>query len=136
MRSTKVTDRAKALTITLEWERLAKNADELVEAQALKVISGLMERVGSEAIRTPPRVTTSGNGSVARSCTALRGRPPATPVWWRGSSTTSDARLPVHSLQSRPGTCSLSLSGALKRAAPLQLSQSMARCCAAPSTMR
>ena len=53
MRSTKVTDRAKALTITLEWERLAKNADELVEAQALKVISGLMERVGSEAIRTP-----------------------------------------------------------------------------------
>ena len=36
MRSTKVTDRAKALTITLEWERLAKNADELVEAQALK----------------------------------------------------------------------------------------------------
>ena len=27
MRSTKVTDRAKALTITLEWERLAKNAD-------------------------------------------------------------------------------------------------------------
>ncbi|MDC0218612.1 tyrosine-type recombinase/integrase [Verrucomicrobia bacterium] len=53
MRSTKVTDRAKALTITLEWERLAKNADELVEAQALKVISGLMERVGSEPIRTP-----------------------------------------------------------------------------------
>ncbi len=53
MRSTKVTDRAKALTITLEWERLAKNADELVEAQVLKVISGLMERVGSEAIRTP-----------------------------------------------------------------------------------
>jgi hypothetical protein len=46
MRSTKVTDRAKALTITLEWERLAKNADELVEAQVLKVISGLMERVG------------------------------------------------------------------------------------------
>ena len=53
IRSTKVTERAKALTISLEWERLAKNADELVEAQALKVISGLMERVGSEAIRTP-----------------------------------------------------------------------------------
>ena len=39
MRSTKVTDRARAMTIALEWERLAKNADELVEAQALKVIS-------------------------------------------------------------------------------------------------
>ena len=53
MRSTKVTDRAKAMAIALEWERLAKGIDELVETQARKVISDLMERVGSEAIRTP-----------------------------------------------------------------------------------
>ena len=52
-RSTKVTDRSKAMTIALEWERLAKNLDELVESQARKVVSDLMERVGNEAIRAP-----------------------------------------------------------------------------------
>ena len=41
------------MAIALEWERLAKNVDELVESQARKVVSDLMERVGNEAIRTP-----------------------------------------------------------------------------------
>ena len=52
-RSTKEKDRSKALTIALELERVAKNPDELVEAQARKVVSDLMERVGNEPIRTP-----------------------------------------------------------------------------------
>ena len=44
MRSTKVTDRAKAMEIALEWERLTTGADE----PARTVASGSRERVGSE----------------------------------------------------------------------------------------
>jgi len=51
--STKETDRSKALAIALEWERMAKNPDELVEAQALKFVSDQMQRRGHGAIRTP-----------------------------------------------------------------------------------
>lgn len=55
MRSTKQTDRTKALTEALEFERVAKKivSGDIVETQARKVISDLMERLGNETIRNP-----------------------------------------------------------------------------------
>ena len=55
LRSTKQTDRAKALTIALEWERIAKKADngEVVEGQIRDVINDLLEKVGEPVVKVP-----------------------------------------------------------------------------------
>lgn len=50
MRSTQVTDRDKAMALALEWERLAKGTDELVETPANTVASDSREREGDDFI--------------------------------------------------------------------------------------
>lgn len=53
LRSTKQTDRAKALTFALEMERAART-EALTEAQARRVLDGILERVGDgEKLRCP-----------------------------------------------------------------------------------
>ncbi|MSU61566.1 MAG: site-specific integrase [Pedosphaera sp.] len=54
LRSTKQTDRSKALETALTFERTARRAESLTEEQARKVVSDLMERVGGGRIRTVP----------------------------------------------------------------------------------
>ena len=54
LRSTKQTDRAKAMETALTFERTARRAETLTEEQARKVVSDLMERVGGGRIRTVP----------------------------------------------------------------------------------
>lgn len=58
MRSTKCSDRHKALATALEFERAAKlaRAGELVEAQARKVVADIMERAGGEETLRAPSV--------------------------------------------------------------------------------
>ena len=50
MRSTKVTDRAKAMEIALELERLSKGTDEPADEPARPVVSDSREWVGSEVV--------------------------------------------------------------------------------------
>ena len=50
MRSTKVTDRDKAMEIALELERLSKGTDEPADESARPVASGSRERVGGEVV--------------------------------------------------------------------------------------
>ena len=50
MRSTKVTDRDKAMEIALEWERLTKGTDEPADEPARPVVSESRERVGGEVV--------------------------------------------------------------------------------------
>ena len=50
MRSTKVTDRDKAMEIALELERLAKGTDEPADEPARPVVSDSRERVGGEIV--------------------------------------------------------------------------------------
>jgi hypothetical protein len=59
LRSTKCTERAKALATAFEFERAVKlaGAGNLVEAQARKVLADIMERAGSEETLRSPSVT-------------------------------------------------------------------------------
>ena len=59
LRSTKCTERAKALATAFEFERAVKlaGAGNLVEAQARKVVADIMERAGSEETLRSPSVT-------------------------------------------------------------------------------
>jgi integrase len=56
LRSTKQRDRAKALTIALEWERVDKKVGTggMVESQVRQVINDILERVGEPIISVPP----------------------------------------------------------------------------------
>jgi len=58
LRSTKCTERAKALATAFEFERAVKlaGAGNLVEAQARKVVADIMERAGSEETLRSPSV--------------------------------------------------------------------------------
>ena len=51
-KSTKQTDRKKAMTICLEWSRAAELARQgsLTEAQARKVVSEIVERAGGQSL--------------------------------------------------------------------------------------
>ncbi|MEI7733678.1 MAG: phage integrase SAM-like domain-containing protein [Verrucomicrobiota bacterium] len=55
LRSTKQTDRNKALTIALEWERVDRKIwkGEMVESQVRQVINEMLERVGEPSIPIP-----------------------------------------------------------------------------------
>ena len=57
--STKCTDRQKALSTAIEFERAAKlgRAGNLVEAQARKIVADIMERAGGEETLRAPSVT-------------------------------------------------------------------------------
>jgi integrase len=59
LRSTKCTERAKALATAFEFERAVKlaGAGNLVEAQARKVLADIMERAGGEETLRSPSVT-------------------------------------------------------------------------------
>jgi integrase len=80
LRSTKCTDRNKALAAALEFERASKlaGAGHLVEAQARKVVADIMERAGGdETLRTPSielhfRQWTEGKKASKKSGTAAR----------------------------------------------------------------
>jgi len=58
LRSTKCTDRNKALAAALEFERAAKlaSAGNLVEAQARKIVADIMERAGGDEMLRAPTV--------------------------------------------------------------------------------
>jgi integrase len=58
LRSTKCTDRSKALAAAFEFERAAKlaGAGNLVEAQARKIVADIMERAGSEETLRAPTI--------------------------------------------------------------------------------
>src|SRR5258705_3294779 len=55
LRSTKQTERSKALAIALEWERVDKKTGrgEMVETQVREVIDDILKRVGEPAIPVP-----------------------------------------------------------------------------------
>ena len=58
LRSTKCTERAKALAAAFEFERAAKlaGAGNLVEAQARKIVADIMERAGTEETLRAPTI--------------------------------------------------------------------------------
>jgi len=58
LRSTKCTERAKALAAAFEFERAVKlaGAGNLVEAQARKIVADIMERAGGEETLRAPKV--------------------------------------------------------------------------------
>ena len=56
-KSTKAKDRSRAMSIALEYERLAKTPSSLTEAQVRRSISNLMERIGHDPIRSPSAKT-------------------------------------------------------------------------------
>ena len=53
LRSTKTADKRQAMEIALTFERTSRRAATLTEEQARKVVSDLMERVGSGPVRHP-----------------------------------------------------------------------------------
>src|SRR5688572_10986905 len=55
LRSTKQTDRSKALTTALEWERVDKKLGrgEIVEGQVRQVINDILSKVGEPVIEVP-----------------------------------------------------------------------------------
>ena len=67
LRSTKCTDRQKALAAAMEFERAAKlgRAGELVEAQARKIVADIMVRAGGEETLRAPSVNDFLNGWIA-----------------------------------------------------------------------
>lgn len=55
LRSTKLTERSKALSVALEWERVEKMAHrgEMVEAQVRLVINDILKKVGESIVKVP-----------------------------------------------------------------------------------